>query len=108
MLTPIHSDAERSVQPEVAHAAAVAHGRLCGEPRPVHGALTGLRVDREIPDAERHQVLKKMRALRRRDPEIMETGLHDRAGPADLIPHDRHAESWLTRTQPADDDQQIR
>src|SRR6266705_1313615 len=91
----VHLDHDGLFEAEVANEATLALGRLGLDPVPVDEALAVVGVDREVADLERGQVLEEMAALRGRDPEILEAGLDDDAGPGDLIPGHRDAEPGI-------------
>ena len=59
------------------HRLALVDGRHRVEPPFVEPAVAHERVDRQVADAERGQILEKMRALTRLDGEVLQPALDD-------------------------------
>src|SRR5438445_5596987 len=104
---PVERDVEGLFEAQMRHELGFRNGRLSGEPRPVDEPFADVGVDGEVADVAGGEVLEEMAALRRRDAEIGEPGLDDRARARNLIPSHRNAEQRVGRSPPADADEQV-
>jgi len=68
----------------------VGHGLGGIERCPLDPVILRGRIHREIPDAERGDVVEEVRALGRNDRESVPAHLHDDRGCGDVVPLDRN------------------
>src|SRR5580698_7257134 len=73
----IHRHLQRFIEPEMANAILLFDRKLADQPFPIDEALAGVGIHREIADLESRQILKKMAALRGRNPKVAEPGFHN-------------------------------
>src|SRR5579862_306150 len=113
----VHYYAQGGVEAEVADASGFFNagyfnafffdGGLRGQPVPVDEAFAGVGIDGEVSDLKGGEVLEEVRALRRSDAEVAESGFDDGTGAGDFVPFDGNAEPGLVRSPAADADQQV-
>src|SRR5579862_3717477 len=77
----IHEHHERFFESHMSHTTVAFQCRLRSKPLPVNESFIRVRIDREISHLKRGKVLEEMTPLRRHNPEIPETGLHDHSRP---------------------------
>ena len=92
---------------EVPHGRRLARRSLLRQPLPIDEPVARLRVDREVADVERGEVLEEVGSLRRRDLEVAEARFDDGARPRDLVPGDGNAEPRIGRPPSSDSDQEV-
>ena len=76
-LVSIHQHHYRLSEFQESHTAALFYCWLRRQPFPIHRAFAQIRVDREVPNLKRREILKKMTSLGWRNPKIAEACFQD-------------------------------
>ena len=73
----------------------------------IEPAISLKRIDREIANPERRQILEEMRSLARIDTIVLQPAFHNDAGIADMRPFHRNAQPGIAAAPTAGTDQDI-
>src|SRR5579885_287842 len=82
--------------------------RLISKPLPIHKAIACIRIDCEIANLKRGEVLEEMAALGRGNPVIKEPGFNDDPRAGNLVPLNRDSEPGIFRSPSAHAYQKVR
>jgi hypothetical protein len=91
----IHYNPQRLRELKVSHASLLFCGSLFGEPLPVEGAFSGIRIHGEISNLKSSQVLEKVATLRGCHAEIPKASFDNDARAGDFVPLDRNAKPGI-------------